>query len=314
MRTTQQTVAEILTSPKGMLVLDEYAEELVADARPDRFADLVLRTPGLGGYVSAVLLTRPTFAATASLRHALREAGTAPLVGVRMTPPGARASLSALRADLGALAGDDATFVEWRANLAPRDVPRGAAHIEAEALTRGASAAQAEGLLPVLTVAMPDLVSSSIAVSQAVTTNALVALRAQLDQTDVDPGNLLIRVNMVVPGRSHPSPADAAQVARMTVQALRTGVPAEIPGVLLLSGGQPVDQACANLRAIVSHAAGLGVPWRLGHAFSRALVAPAAAAFSAGEDDSEVGRQLVSSCRHASEALRPVQLTRGAAS
>jgi len=315
MRTIRETAAAILAPRKGMLVLDEYAEELLADSRQNAtgacaFAGLVLRTAELREHISAVLLTAPTFAGASSARGAGGPAAATPLVGVRVPVPRSR---SDLHAKLGALAGDGAAFVEWRANLAPADVPRGAPHIEAEALARAALAAQAEGLLPVVTVAMPDLGASSIAVSQAVTTNALVALREQLGRLDVDPTGMLVRVNMVVPGLAHPAGAEPAQVARTTLRTLSAGLPQDTPGVLLLSGGQPLEQACENLQAITGRAAEQGVSWRVSHAFSRAIVAPAATAFRRqGPDDA--GRELVAACRRAGDALDPVSLRQGAAS
>ena len=104
-----------------MLVADEYAEALVAGADPDpvlvqRFAEAVVRAQGLGTYVSAVLLTPETFAATAALRpgdHGTSAVDRGPLA----TP------VSALRRRLAALVENGASFVEWRENLSPPDVP-----------------------------------------------------------------------------------------------------------------------------------------------------------------------------------------------
>jgi hypothetical protein len=103
-----------------MLVADEYAEALVAGADPDpvlvqRFAEAVVRAQGLGTYVSAVLLTPETFAATAALRPG--DHGTSADRGPLATP------VSALRRRLAALVENGASFVEWRENLPPPDVP-----------------------------------------------------------------------------------------------------------------------------------------------------------------------------------------------
>ncbi|HET6986445.1 MAG TPA: class I fructose-bisphosphate aldolase [Kribbella sp.] len=290
-----ETAAAILEPPKGMLVVDEYAEALVGADRAYRFADAVLSTEGLSDYVSAVLLTPEAFAA-------LRPTGTRPLIGVRMTTP---------EIPLGHLIGRGASFVEWRENLSPLEVPLGSVHIGAEALARGAAAAQAAGILPVLTIAMPELGASSITVNQAVTTNALLALRAELDRTGVDPSRLLLRINMVMPGLSNPVPADSEQVARLTVALLEKGVPAQTPGVLLLSGGQPLDQACSHLEAIAADA---GQPWRVTYGFSRALIAAAAEAWVRTEDAAESGRILLQNCRRASESVAAALVSSGARS
>ncbi|MEV0799594.1 class I fructose-bisphosphate aldolase [Kribbella sp. NPDC050281] len=288
MPTMHETAAAILAAPKGMLVVDEYAEALVGADQAQSFAEAVLRTEGLSNYVSAVLLTPGTFAALGTTE-------AAPLIGVRMT---------SAEADVPA----GASFVEWRENLSPLDVPRGSVHVGVETLALGAAAAQARGVLPVLTIAMPELGASSIAVNQAVTTNALLALRAELDRVGVDPHHLLLRINMVVPGLTNPVPADSEQVARRTVALLEKGVPAQTPGVLLLSGGQPLDRACAHLEAIASVP---GQPWRVTFGFSRPLIAAAAEAWSR---DADYERVLLDNCRQASEAVAAALVSGGAAS
>jgi fructose-bisphosphate aldolase class I len=290
MRTIEETAAAILAPPKGMLVADEYAEALVPSA-----AETALRETALTDHISALLLTAETFAATLPLRQYLSELPhELPLVGVRMAPSGID-----LRDRLAEMARDGASFVEWRAHLAPLDVPHGATHIEADKLASAAAATQAAGLLPVLTIAMPDLGSSSITVNQAVTTNALLALRDHLDQAGVDARRLLIRLNMVVAGQSHPSTAAPEHVARLTVQLLERGLPSGTPGVLLLSGGQSLDQACANLGAVSALAAQRGMPWRVTFGFSRALVAATSGALG---EDAAARKLLVQSARRASES------------
>ena len=295
MRTMDETAAAILAPPKGLLVVDEYAEALVGTDRAHRFTESVLRTEGLSDYVSAVLLTPEAFAA-------LRPNGLRPLIGVRMTTQ---------EIPLGHLAGRGASFVEWRENLSPLDVPLGSVHISAETLARGAAAAQAAGILPILTIAMPELGASSITITQAVTTNALLALRTELDRAGVDPRHLLVRINMVVPGLTNPVPADSQQVARLTTALLDKGIPAQTPGVLLLSGGQPLDQACSHLEAIASDP---GHSWRVTYGFSRPLVASAAEAWVRTEDAAESGRILLQNCRRASESVAAALAAGGARS
>jgi fructose-bisphosphate aldolase class I len=295
MLTIEETIATILSPAKGMLVADEYAEALVVAGGDTngvtRFAESLGSTPGLADHVSSVLLTWDTFDAVAPALP------TRPLVGVRLTTrsdaPGGFTDLVRTRA----------SFVEWRAHLSPLDVPRGAVHIEAATLARGAAAAQAECLLPVLTVAMPDLGPTSVGVTQAVTTNALRSLRNELDSADVDPSRLLLRVNMIVAGVAHPEPTEPEQAAELTVEVLERCLPTGIGGVLLLSGGQPLDRACANLRAVSALAALRAVPWRVTFGFSRSLVSAAAGVF---DDPANAGRLLVESARLAGESLGPV--------
>ena len=292
MRTLDETAAAIFTPPKGMLVVDEYAEALVGPDHAHRFIEAVLRTEGLVDHISSVLLTAQAFAT-------VRPSVAQPLIGVRATSP---------ETNLAELARAGVSFVEWRENLSPVDVPRGAVHVGVKALARGAAAAQAEGILPVLTIAMPELGASSITVAQAVTTNALFALRNELDQSGVDPAHLVLRINMIAPGLSNPVPADPDEVARRTVALLDKGMPPETPGVLLLSGGRPLDQACAYLQAIVSDQSH---PWHVTFGFSRPLLTAAADAWVRAEDWEHI---LLDNCRRAGESVTAALVSGGAAS
>ena len=116
---------------------------------------------------------------------------------------------------------------------------------------------------------------------------------------------------MVVPGLSNPVPADSEQVARLTAALLDKGIPAQTPGVLLLSGGQPLEQACSHLEAIASHP---GHSWRVTYGFSRPLVASAAEAWVRTQDAAETGRLLLENCRRASESVAAALAAGGARS
>jgi len=198
-----------------------------------------------------------------------------------------------------------AVFAEWRANLSPLDVPHGEAHIDAEALERGAAVTQSEGVLPLVTVAMPDLVSHSAAVTQAVTGNALTALFTQMQVLEVDTSALLVRMNMVVAGEASQQ-AVPDGVARATLKVIADSVPADVPGIAFLSGGQPIDQACVNLSALATTRVARDVPWRLTFAFTRALVTSSLEAWRGeSENVTDAQRVLVQSCRQAGRAVSP---------
>lgn len=300
----EETIKTILSPSKGMLVADEYAELLVADrtdrSRVVRFVETIVGTPGLAEYVSSVLMTGATFEAASTRLPA------SPLVGVRLgtkTDPDSE-FMDLVRAH--------ASFVEWRAHVSFRDVPKGGVHIDGSLLARGAKSAQDQGLLPVLTVAMPDLGTSSVGVTQAVTTNALLSLLKELVKAKVEPSQLLLRVNMVVAGVAHRSPTEPGLVADLTMAMLERCVPDQIGGVLLLSGGQSLEGACTNLAAVSALAAKSSVPWPLSFGFSRPLVSAAAEVFNDEADDQpEARRLLVDSARLASESLAASFVTNG---
>lgn len=312
MTSTAQTLAALLDPPRGVLVVDEYAESM-ASGTPGSgipaggLARMVLDTPGLDAFVSGVLLTRDGLGAVEPAARGLPGDGRGLLVGVRMDPAAVRGldddpdhqGSAALRDAMRHLAATRVSFVEWRAHVPPGEVEAGEVHVEARTLAVGAAVSQELGLLPMLTVAMPDLATHSIGVSQAVTANALRALRRELVRVGADPAAILLRTNMVHPGELHPTQASAEQVARATLRVLRESVPDEVPGVVFLSSGQSLERASENLAAIMALGVEEQVPWRLSFGFARPLVTAPVAAVQPGHD---AGEALLDSCRRVSEA------------
>lgn len=297
----RRTAHDLLAPGRGILVADEYVARTLDRARPGRgegcgahdYLGVALDTWGLESYLTGVLLTREAFEATERQR-ALRQYrdGAPPLLhGVRMDPAGDRAP-----------AGAD--FTEWRANLDPLTVGRGSAHVDATALARGAARSQAEGVLPMVTIAMPDLASHSVGVTRAVTANALRVLFDELDRRAVALDALVLRTNMIVPGDRHGHRPGAAETALSTVTLLEEVVPAEVAGIAFLSGGQDADRAATNLAAVRDLARERRAPWRITFAFTRALVRESVATWACdGTLDAETQRELVRSCRQAAQAL-----------
>lgn len=323
MRSSHQAAKDLLAPGRGILVADEYVDRTIARAGDSRrrpscsaadYLDVALDSWGLENYLSGVLLTPDTFAGTEQLRtlKQYRE-GSAPLLfGVRMdasrTRPGpggeAPADLDGVRRDLAEHRLAGARFVEWRANIDPLTVGRGQVHVDAVALARGAAAAQAEDVLPMVTVAMPDLASQSQAVTQAVTANALRRLFEELERSGVDPSALVLRTNMVLPGDHHRHQPSPAEVAATTLRTVRETVPDDVAGIAFLSGGQHIEQASANLAAILEGARETGLRPRTTFAFTRALVADSVRSWACdAERAPQAQRDLVQSCRLASQAL-----------
>lgn len=312
MRDIHQTAVTLLAPGRGLLVADEYVDRVIAGAVRDAAAHATcttssyLRTAldcwGLESYLSGVLLTRDTFGATEQLRtlKTYREGGPPLLFGVRMDPY----RRDGVGADLAELRVGGARFAEWRANIDPMTVGRGQVAVDAAALARGAAASQAEGVMPLLTVAMPDLASQSQAVTRAVVANALRALFDELDGQGVDLAALVLRMSMVLPGDAHRHQPAPTEVAAATLGVLEETVPPQVAGVAFLSGGQPVGRATTNLAAIVAAARQQGLPWRMTFAFTRALVAESVAAWACHpESVPQAQRELVQSCRAAAQAV-----------
>jgi fructose-bisphosphate aldolase class I len=105
-----------------------------------------------------------------------------------------------------------------------------------------------------------------------VTASTLKALFTELDKQGVAFEHTILKVNMVVSGKLCPVQAGIAEVAEKTVRCLRTTVPAIIPGIVFLSGGQSAELATAHLNAM--NAAYPSLPWPLSFSYGRALQEP----------------------------------------
>lgn len=328
MRDIHQTAADLLAPGRGILVADEYVDRVIDRAagngaslgrcRTSDYLRLALDSWGLESYLTGVLLTQRTFEETEQLRTLKQYRDGAPplLFGVRMDASRAAGAhggvaLDDVRRRLSdnRLAG--ARFAEWRANIDPMTVRRGQVHVDAVALARGAAASQSEGVLPVVTVAMPDLASHSTAVTRAVTANALRELFEELRGLAVDLSALVLRINMVLPGDAHRHQPLPDEVAATTLGVLVETVPPEVAGVAFLSGGQSIGRATTNLAALTAAARDQSRTWRLTFAFTRALVAESVTAWTCDRESvPQAQRELVQSCRAAAQA---VSLTAGRA-
>jgi fructose-bisphosphate aldolase class I len=179
-------------------------------------------------------------------------------------------------ADLGA------RFAKWRALLRigeGRPTPT-CIDANAHALARYAALAQEAGLTPVVEPEVLMDGTHTIERCAEVTTEVLRSVYDQLARHRVRLEATLLKPNMVLPGSGCPDQADDERIALMTVEVLRRTVPAAVPGIVFLSGGQSDEQATARLDAINRHAP---QPWELSFSFGRALQAPVLRAW-AGED------------------------------
>jgi len=150
----------------------------------------------------------------------------------------------------------------------------------AHALARYAALAQEAGLVPIVEPEVLMDGSHDLERCAEVTVATLRAVYEQLARHRVVLEASLLKPNMVLPGKDSPIQADAEQVAAATIGALRQVVPAAVPGIVFLSGGQSDVQATAHLDAINRTAP---QPWELSFSFGRALQAPVLHAW-AGDD------------------------------
>lgn len=322
MGTTHQSAETLLAPGRGILVADEYVDRLIASLRSndaevaeganEQFVDVVLGAVGLDSYISGILLPYHAFMSSEPARKEHRRGDQAIPFGVRMDASGTSGTSSETRTpgygDVRRRLEENreagASFAEWRANLDPLSVAPAEAHVDAAALALGAAVSQAEDVLPMVTVAMPDLASHSVAVTQAVTANALSKLFSELARLDVDLSALVLRINMMLSGDAGRVQTAPDDVARATLKVVSETVPPEVAGIGFLSGGQPIDRACANLAAITALARSESMPWPLTFAFTRALLGTSINAWRCDSKNTVAAqRELIENCRASSQAV-----------
>ncbi len=290
------STAQALVAPgKGILAADESTgtitrrlksvgvESTAATRRAYR--DLLLTTAGAEAYISGVILFDETIRQTSLsgvlFTQLLSERGMIPGIKVDLGAkalagfPGEQITegLDGLRERLAAYVELGARFAKWRAVLSIGEGLPTPFCIEANAhaLARYAALCQEADLVPIVEPEVLMDGSNTIARCEEVTTAVLAAVFAALRQHRVLLEGLLLKPNMVIAGKRCPVQNPVEEVASATVRTLLRTVPAAVPGIVFLSGGQEPEQATAHLNAMNKMGP---FPWQLSFSFGRALQDP----------------------------------------
>jgi fructose-bisphosphate aldolase, class I len=297
-----ESVARALVPPgKGILAADEshptIAKRFAAlgiestGENRRRYRQLLFTTRAISDFISGVILFDETIRQKTddgtSFPELLARQGI--LVGIKVdkgTKPLAGAAgevvsegLDELRERLGEYKALGARFAKWRGVIAVGPGIPSVACLEANAhvLARYAASCQEAGLVPIVEPEVLMDGDHTIERCFEVTEATLHAVFAALRRQRVVPEAVLLKASMVLAGRSCPRQAGVEEVAEATVRCLRRAVPAAVPGIVFLSGGQSDVLATAHLNAI--NAAGGPHPWALSFSYGRALQAAAMAAW-----------------------------------
>ena len=286
------TARAMVAPGKGILAADEsfptiekrFKQINIPSTEDNRraYREMLFTTPGIGDFVSGVI----TFEET--LRHAsqngtpfpklLEQAGV--MAGIKVDK-GAKAlasfegekvteGLDGLRDRLAEYRDLGARFTKWRAVITIGQGLPTAFDIEANAhgLARYAALSQEAGLVPIVE---PEVLMDGDHDGERceeVTLTTLKTVFYQLHQHRVSLEGMLLKPNMVIPGKKSAKRWEVEQVAEATVRCLSRGVPASVPGIVFLSGGQTPEEATAHLNAMNA----LGDhPWELSYSYGRAL-------------------------------------------
>jgi fructose-bisphosphate aldolase, class I len=298
-----QTAQAMVAAGKGILAADESSRTIAKrfaaigidsteETRRD-YRELLFRSQdALRQYISAVILFDETIRQSASdgtpLVRLIEAAGSIPGIKVDIgAKPLANFSgetitegLDGLRDRLSEYCRLGAHFAKWRAVInidSARGIPTHfAIEANAQALARYAALCQDANLVPIVE---PEVLMDGrhdLEHCAEVTERVLKILFLQLYEGRVFLEGMVLKPNMVVSGSKHPKRASPEEVAEATVRVLKICVPAAVPGVAFLSGGQSDVEATANLDAISS----LGGPWALTFSYGRALQAAAQQAWA----------------------------------
>jgi fructose-bisphosphate aldolase, class I len=290
-------LARAIVAPgKGILAADESSGTIekrfrsiqVESTEEHRraYRELLFTTDGAGEFISGVILFDETIRQRAAdgtpFPDVLDRQGIIPGIKVDTGAkelagfPGEKVTegLDGLRGRLASYRDLGARFTKWRAVIAIGDgIPtRTCIDANAEALARFAALSQEAGLVPIVEPEVLMDGAHTIERCDDVTADTLGAVFAALRAHRVRLDGTLLKPNMVLSGRDCPEQAGVQQVADATVRCLRDAVPASVPGIVFLSGGQTDEAATAHLNAMNQ----LGPqPWQLSFSYGRALQAPA---------------------------------------
>ena len=292
-----KTARAMVANGKGLLAMDEstgtcnqrFASAGIPQTVEMRrsYRELLLTAPGLGACISGVILYDETIRQMKTdgtpFVQVAREAGL--LVGIKVDTgakdlaahPGEKVTegLDGLRERLHAYFEIGARFAKWRGVMAVDNahLPTAACiDANAHALARYATLCQEAGLVPIIEPEVLMMGAHTQERCQDVTEAVLRSVFAHLALQGVLLEAIILKPNMVIPGLACPAQNSAAEVADATLQCLRRVVPAAVPGIMFLSGGQSGEEASSRLNAMhVGHS----LPWPLSFSFARAIQHPA---------------------------------------
>ncbi len=313
--TLNETAKALVAPAKGILAADESTNtitrrfdsintESTEQNRRD-YRELLFRTPGANEFISGVILYDETLrqrgADGTPIVDILQDQGIIP--GIKVDKSTHRLpntdgeviteGLDGLRDRLAEYYEIGARFAKWRAVInIGEDIPsQYCIDANAHALARYAALSQEAGLVPIVEPeAMMDG-DHSIERCHEVTLNALHTTYDQLARHRVDLSGTLLKPNMVISGKDAADRADAQEVAERTLDAFMREVPAAVPGIVFLSGGQTDDEATENLQAISVAARDLNTPWELSYSYGRALQAAPLNAWGGSAANTEAAQQ-----------------------
>ena len=294
----RNTAHELVAGDKGLLAMDESTptcnKRFAAAGIPQNeemrraYREMIVTTPGLSDCLNGAILFDETIRQKKKdgtlFAKALSDTGIIP--GIKVDS-GAKEmaghpseklteGLDGLRERLSEYSRMGARFAKWRAVITIGDGIPSPGCIEANAavLALYAALCQEAGLVPIVEPEVLMDGDHSMERCEEVTTEVLRIVFEKLSEQRVMLEGMLLKPNMVVPGLKCPHQESIEEVADATVRCLLRTVPAAVPGIAFLSGGQSGELAAARLSAMNARFQS-GLPWALAFSFARAIQEPA---------------------------------------
>ncbi|MBN7769302.1 fructose-bisphosphate aldolase class I [Marinobacter daepoensis] len=294
------TIADLVRPGRGILAADESTPTIAkrfsavgvesTEASRREYRSLIFSTPGLGEHISGVILYEETLQQLSledvAIPRLLCNQGIVPGIKVDMgkgplvNAPGDEITygLDGLSSRLERYKSLGARFAKWRDVFHISDVLPSSQAIRsnAEVLARYAAVCQAMGIVPIVEPEVlmdgPHSISRAADVSEEV----LLEVFKALHRHQVSLEQMVLKPSMVTPGKASRR-ASPEEVAHATLAVFRRAVPAAVPGIFFLSGGQTPEEATDNLNALnrLEEA-----PWALSFSYGRALQEPAQKAWA----------------------------------
>lgn len=307
----EATIEEMVQKGKGILAADESSPTIakrldsihVESTEEIRrtYRELILSTPGLGDFISGVILFEETLGQQSADGTALPELaaqqgivpgikvdkGKLPLAGA----PGDEITvgLDGLEDRLKGYKKQGARFAKWRDVYHISDVTPSWLAIEAnaEVLARYAAICQAQGIVPIVEPEVLMDGDHTMARCAEVTEAVLHSVFHALHRHHVVLEHMMLKPNMVTPGKTHTPVASPHEIAEQTIRVFRRCVPAAVPSINFLSGGQTPQEATANLNAMNAMSR---QPWELSFSYGRALQQPVLQAWKGDAANTECAK------------------------
>lgn len=325
------TARALVASGKGILAADESVESAnekrlkpngiePTEENRRKFRDLLLATPGIEQYLTGVILHEETLGQKSDSKvpfpKLLLDHGIIPGIkvdqGLEPFPESPDETITKGLIGLPERLAEykkkyDTGFTKWRAVIkieGTRLPTAQAIHENAKRLAAYALEVQMAGMVPMVEPEMLLDGNHSRMRAKEVLADTLGTLMRVMEEQAVDMSAVILKTAMVVSGKDSGRTDTPEEVAEDTVSVLMDVVPADLPGIVFLSGGQSPDQAIANLAAITRLAKERSAPWPLTFSYARALQQDALAAWAGKDENLPAAREaLLARLKQVAEAL-----------